>query len=121
VKAIISENKILSALVQAGSVRGAAKLVPCSPATIQQRLKNGDFRAKYEDLKRDLLQAASAELTAKLGNATMVLSAVMNDESNAPAVRVQAASEIIRSALRYYAIAELETRVQKLEEGTDAD
>ena len=51
----------------------------------------------------------------------MVLSAVMNDESNAPAVRVQAASEIIRSALRYYAIAELETRVQRLEEGTDAD
>lgn len=120
-KAIISENKILSALVQAGSVRGAAKLVPCSPATIQQRLKNDAFRARYDALKGELLQEATAELTAKLASATQVLTGIMTDENAAPAVRVQASSEILRSAAKYFTLAEIETRLRKLEAQTDED
>lgn len=89
--------------------------MPCGVTTIRERLRQDDFRAQYDALKSELLQEASAELTARLGDAAGTLTAIMNDKKNAASVRVQAAGELLRQGLKYYSIAEIERRIAELE------
>lgn len=112
---VIADELILAALLQAGSIRKAAALVPCGVTTIRERLRNDDFRRQYDALKGELLQEASAELSAKMGEATQTLSEIMLNPDNSAAVRVQAAGELLRQGLKYVAIAEVERRVSALE------
>lgn len=112
---VYPDEIILAALLQAGSIRKAAALVPCGVTTIRERLRNDDFRRQYDALKGELLQEASAELSAKMGEATQTLSEIMLNPDNSAAVRVQAAGELLRQGLKYVAIAEVERRVSALE------
>ena len=112
---VYPDEILLAALLQGGSIRKAAALVPCGVTTIRERMRNDDFRRQYDTLKGELLQEASAELSAKMGEATQTLSEIMLNPDNSAAVRVQAAGELLRQGLKYAAAAELERRVAALE------
>lgn len=112
---VIADELILAALLQAGSIRKAAALVPCGVTTIRERLRNDDFRRQYDALKGELLQEAAGELSAKMGAAVERLSEIMDNAENSAAVRVQAAGELLRQGLKYVAVAEIERRVTALE------
>lgn len=110
-----NDEKILAALVTAGSVRTAASVAGVSESTIRNRLKDADFRAAYEAIKSELLQGATASMLSKLETATETIADVMNDAENPANVRVSAADSLLRHCLRYLATADIERRLSALE------
>ena len=74
---VYPDEIILAALLQGGSIRKAASIVPCGVTTIRERLRNDDFRRQYDALKGELLQEAAGELSAKMGAAVERLSEIM--------------------------------------------
>ena len=115
-----NDEKILAALVTAGSVRTAASVAGVSESTVRNRLKDADFRAAYEAIKSELLQGATAAMLSKLETATETISDVMNDAENPANVRVSAADSLLRHCLRYLATADIERRLSALEEAQAA-
>ncbi len=111
----IDDEKILAALLTAGSVRKAAQIADISESTIRNRLKDDSFRAEYDRQRGDLLQEATAAMTARLQAATETMTEIMEDEQNAASVRLAACDGLLRHCLRYYSTAELERRLCALE------
>ncbi len=111
----ISDETILSALISAGSIRGAAKRANISEGTVRNRLSDPDFRAKYDALRGDLLQEATAGMTAHLQAATETMTAIMEDTENAASVRLAACDALLRHCLRYFSATEIERRIAALE------
>ena len=112
---IIADGKILSALITGGSIRKAAEIIRCSPTTIRKRLEKPNFRSEYEKMKSEMLTEASAELCARLSDSAAVLAEIMTDDSATPGMRIQAADAILRDAIRYYSLSEIERRITALE------
>lgn len=111
----IDDNRILTALLTAGTIKGAAAAAGTSESTIRNRLADADFRRRYDTARGDLLQAATAAMLAKLTDATAVMAEVMADPLAADSTRLQAADGILRHCLRYFSAAELERRLVALE------
>lgn len=111
----LNDERIVLALLAAGNVRAAAQTAGVSERTIRARLKEPDFDKLLTEIKSQAVQAATSALSDSMGEAVAVLRDVMTDTDNAAAVRLQAASEILRQALRFYSLADLEARISALE------
>lgn len=111
----MNDEKILAALVAAGSVRRAAAVAGVSESTIRNRLKDADFRAAYDAIRGELLQDATASMLSRLENATETLSDVMTDAESPANVRISAADSLLRHCLRYLATSDIERRIAALE------
>ena len=111
----IDDERILSALIACGSVRAAAKSVNISEGTVRNRLADPAFRVKYDKMRGDLLQEATAGLTAKLESATATMAEIMEDTENAASVRLAACDALLRNCLKYFSVAEIERRIAALE------
>lgn len=111
-----SDERILAALISCGSIRAAAERLGVSQKRISERLKDPDFRERYEAKKNELLQSTVSEMVIMLTTAVNTLAAVMNDSAAAGSVRVQAADAMLRHGLRYLEAADFERRLRELEE-----
>lgn len=111
----IDDERILAALIANGSIRAAAKAAGIAESTIRNRMADEVFRAKYDKLRSDLLQEATAGLTAKLDSATATIAEIMEDNQNPANVRLAASDALLRHCLRYFSTAELERRIEALE------
>ena len=111
----ITDERILAALLTAGSVRAAARSANVSEATVRNRLADPDFRARYDRLRGELLQEAAAGLTAKLESATATMAEIMEDGQNPASVRVSAADAVLRHGLRYIEAGNILRRLDALE------
>ena len=111
----LNDEKIVLALIAEGSVRNAARAARVSERTITARMREPAFVALLTEVKAQALQSATTALSDTMGEAVQVLREVMSDTDNAAAVRLQAASEILRQALRFYTMADLEARIAALE------
>ena len=111
----LNDERIVLALLAAGNVRAAAQTAGVSERTIRARLKEPDFNKLLTEIKSQAVQTTTAALSDKLGEAVAVLRDVMTDTDNAAAVRLQAASEILRQALRFYSLTDIEARISALE------
>lgn len=111
----IDDERILAALIAAGSVRKAARIADISESTVRNRMADPSFRAKYNELRGEMLQEAAQGLTARLGDATETLSNIMGDTKSPATVRCSAADSILRFALRYVEAADILRRLDALE------
>ena len=111
----IDDERILAALIASGSIRAAAKAAGIAESTIRNRMSDPAFRGKYDKLRFDLLQEATAGLTAKLDSATATIAEIMEDDQNPANVRLAASDSLLRHCLRYFSTAELERRIEALE------
>lgn len=114
-----NNEQILAALVATGSVRAAAKAVGVSETTIRTRLNDPDFRAEYEKAKSEILTEACDALGARLTLAVDVLCDVLENDATPAAVKVSAASDILRHGLRYIEAANILRRLDALEQRTN--
>lgn len=117
----LNDERIVLALLAAGNVRAAAQTAGVSERTIRARLKEPDFNKLLTEIKSQAVQAATSALSDSMGEAVAVLRDVMIDTDNAAAVRLQAASEILRQALRFYSLADLEARISALEAAQEGE
>lgn len=111
-----TDEKILGALLTAGSIRGAAALLGSSQKTISDRLKKPEFAKRYSEAKAEQLQAVCAAITGTLCKAVETLQEIAENTDNIPTARTQAADALLRHALRYLEASEFERRLRALEE-----
>ena len=97
----ISNEEIIAALLQHGTVREAAEAAGTTPRTIYDRMKDREFRADYMEAKNDIIRKAVFSINERLSEAIDAVSDIMNDADTNPAVRLQAAQTIINNAAKF--------------------
>lgn len=89
------------------------------PSTVYARLKDPDFKKKYDELRLDLLERNTAKIQMQLGSAIDVMAEVMLDGENSPQVRLNAADALIRNNLKLTEQADILRRLEALERMRD--
>ena len=97
----VSDEQIIAALLNSGTIKAAAAAAGVSERTVYDRMADGEFQALYKAAKADLIRAAVLSLNGKVQAAIDTIADVMNNEQNNPATRLQAAQTILNSAARF--------------------
>lgn len=97
----ISNEEIVAALLQHGTIKEAAAAAGTTPRTIYDRMNDRTFRALYMEAKNDLIRGAVYNINAKLSDAINIVAEIMYDENTNAAVRLQAAQTIIGNAAKF--------------------
>jgi Helix-turn-helix domain len=109
-------EQAISALLASRSVEVAARKVGVSAKTLSRWLKDEEFRAEYQAIKKDLLRAGIGNLARKVFDAAEVLGDVAKHKGRPyQAARAHAATSIIRLSLDASVIDDIEERLRKLE------
>ena len=97
----ISNEEIIAALLQHGTVREAAKAAGVTARTIYDRMQTQEFTAEYSAAKNEVIRKALYSVNDKLAAAIDEVAAIMSDQNVNPAIRLQAAQTIINSAGKF--------------------
>lgn len=101
-KKSVNNEKIIAALIQHGTIKGAAEATGISSRTIYDRMTNDrDFQAEYSEAKNSLVRKAVFSITKKVSAAVEAVAEIMNDKEVNPAVRLQAAQALITNAAKF--------------------
>ena len=97
----VSDEEIVAALLNSGSIAQAAQLTGLSPRTLYDRMGNREFKAAYSAAKSDLVREAVLTMNRSLSAAVGVISEIMTDDKQPAANRLQAAKMIIENAAKF--------------------
>lgn len=97
----ISDEEIIAALLQHGTIKDAAEAVGIAPRTIYDRMQQKAFVEIYQDAKTDIMRAAVHNLDKQLSAAVDAVAGIMTDQGVNPAVRLQAAQTILNTAGKF--------------------
>ena len=111
-KTQVSNEQLIAALIQYGTVREAAKAAGISERAYYERMKTDDFAELYADAKGDILRAAVFHTTRRLQDAVDTVCKIMNDAEVNPATRLQACQTIINN------VGKLQDRLQRTDDDT---
>ena len=96
-KKAISDEEIISALLQHSTISEAAAAVGLSTRAIYDRMDSREFRSIYLWAKQDIIRSAVFSVNAKLSDAVDTIAEIMADPGNNPAIRLQAAKMILEN------------------------
>lgn len=112
----ISNEAMISALIQFGTVREAAEAIGCKPKTIYNRMNNDDeFIEDYNSAKKDITRKAVASFNNKINLAIEEIFSIMQDKNVNAAIRLQAAQTILNSGNKFA------ERLEKMETAAEAE
>jgi hypothetical protein len=97
----ISNEEIIAALLQHGTIKEAAAAAGTTPRTIYDRMNDREFRAEYMEAKNDIIRKAVFTINEKLSEAIDTVADIMTDKDNNPAIRLQAAQTILNNAGKF--------------------
>jgi len=100
-KKAVSDEEIIAAILQHGTLREAAEAAGIAPRTIYDRMEDREFRALYMAAKNDIIRGAVFSINQKLSQAIDTVAEIMADKENNPATRLQAAQTIINNAGKF--------------------
>lgn len=100
-KKAVSDEEIIAAILQHGTLREAAEAAGIAPRTIYDRMEDREFRALYMAAKNDIIRGAVFSINQKLSQAIDTVAEIMTDKENNPATRLQAAQTIINNAGKF--------------------
>lgn len=100
-KATVSNEAIVAAIMQAGTIETAAQNLGISPRTIYDRRRELEFQTLYSDAKNELIRQATFSINRRLSEAVEAVAEIMNDTTNNAAVRLQAAQVLIGNAAKF--------------------
>ena len=98
---VASDEKIIAALLQYGTVKEAAEAAGTTSTFIYERMKKADFMALYRGAKNDIIRAAVFNLNKQLGAAVDTVAEIMQDKEVNPATRLQAAQTLLNNASKF--------------------
>lgn len=96
-----SDEQIIAALLNHGTIKEAAAAAGISERALYDRMNTGDFQALYKAAKADLIRAAVFSINGKLQEAISTVAEIMADKENNPAIRLQAAQTILNTACKF--------------------
>lgn len=108
------DELIISALISNPTVRAAAAICKVSEAQIYARLRNAEFKAKYDRARRELLAQSTAYLQGITGEALQKMYSIMNDPDAAPQVQLNAANAIASNSLKMTEQADILAQLEEL-------
>lgn len=112
----VKQQKALAALISSPTRAEAAKRAGVGVTTLRRWLSEDDaFRAAYRAALAELLEDASKQSKQSLSMALDVLREIMHDGENAQ-TRIQAARSTLEYALKLHEAAEVEARMDELEQ-----
>ena len=94
----VSDEEIIAAILQHGTIKEAAAAAGISTRAIYDRMENREFRSLYMKAKDDIFRQAVFSVNRKLSQAIDVIAEIMENPDNNPAIRLQAAQIIIKNA-----------------------
>ena len=97
----VSNEEIIAALLQHGTMKDAAAAAGTTPRTIYDRMNDREFRAEYMEAKNDIIRKAVFTINKKLSAAIDAVSEIMEDTDTNPAIRLQAAQTILNNAGKF--------------------
>ncbi len=97
----ISNEEIISSLLQHGTIKEAAAAAGTTPRTIYDRMNDREFRSQYMEAKNDIIRKAVFTINTQLAAAVDVVADIMNDREANPAIRLQAAQVLINNAGKF--------------------
>lgn len=97
----VSNEEIIAALLQHGTIKAAADAAGTAPRTIYDRFLDKDFRAEYAAAKNDIVRAAVFSINSKLAEAIETVADIMKSEEVNAVTRLQAAQIIINNAGKF--------------------
>lgn len=114
---MVSDEKIISALLQNPDVKRAAQALGITPQSIYNRLRRDDsFRAEYSAARGRVLEQACYTLQGFIADAVEVMHSIAVDTENAPQVRLNACDALLRHMVRISELVDVMARLEKLEE-----
>jgi hypothetical protein len=117
----VSNEVIVSALLQSGTIKEAAQAVGLTPRAIYDRMADDrEFRAQYAEAKTALVRKAVFSINEKLAAAIEAVCDIMTNEDVNPAVRLQAAQTIINNAAKFSSRLDAD-EWHAIQEGQDTD
>lgn len=109
------DEKIIAALIANPTIRAAAEACAISETQIYARLRIPEFKLRYDEARRELLERNTAALQARLGAAIETMGEICNDCETAPQTRLNAADAIIRNSLKLTEQFDILRRLDELE------
>ena len=97
----VSNEEIIAALLQHGTIKDAAAAAGTTPRTIYDRMNDREFRAEYMEAKNDIIRKAVFTINEKLSAAIDTIADIMTKADNNPAIRLQAAQTILTNAGKF--------------------
>ena len=97
----VSDEQIIAALMSSGSIAQAAELTGIATRTMYDRMGYRDFQAAYSAAKSDVIRQAVLTMNRNLSAAVEVVTGIMNDDGNTPAIRLQAAKLLLENTARF--------------------
>lgn len=105
----------MTALLSCGSVTEAEKISGVSRTTIYKRLNDKDFKREYDHRRTMVLNSACSSLQSTLTTAVNTIKEIIEDEENAPQVRLNACGMILQNCLKYVEQIDILSKIEELE------
>lgn len=116
-----TDEAIISALIENGSIKAAADRLGCTVRTIYERMKKPGFKDLYAQAKAEILKTATAKLQGNLTGAIDTLAAIMKDEETAKQTRANCAVAILQYAAKFTETTDIIERLEALEDAQEAN
>ena len=113
------EETAISALLSCPSIEAAAEQAGVSAATLRRWLADAEFKARYREARRQVVEQAVSGLQQAAGEAVAVLSTIAGDAAQPAGARVSAARTILDQAFRGMEVLDLAARIEQLERAQD--
>lgn len=96
-----TDEQIALALLSNTSKKAAADSLGINVTTIYERLKKPEFKDLYKEQQHAVISEATRVIQGTAVKAVETIAEIMNNEDNAPQVRLNAADMILRNCMKY--------------------
>lgn len=111
----LTDETIIAAILEHGSIRAAAAALSCGERTIHTRMKKDSFIQQYKTARAEGIKAATAKLQSRTAAAVDTLTEIMNDNNVSPQVRINAAAQVLCYAAKMTETTDIIERIEELE------
>lgn len=115
------DETVITALLTNSTIKDAATACGLSESRIYSRLKEPEFKSKYDKARRELLEQSSYKLQSYLSLAIDEMKSIFTNKDNPPQVRLNAAEAIVRTSLKLTEQVDIIKRIEQLEETQRAE
>ncbi len=110
------QERALVALLDCGEIKEAARVAGVAEVTLWRWLQTPEFQTRYRAARRNLVEAAIAQLQGDCTAAARVLREVAEDKAAPASSRVAAARTILEQSVSAVELTDLQERLERLEE-----
>ena len=110
------QQRAIAALIEAPTIKEAAKSADVGEATLFRWFQNNEFQRAYRDARRRIVDQAIVRIQQATGEAVDALREIVSDENMPASARVSSAKTILDMAVKAVELNDLMSRVEALEE-----